>query len=143
MANDLIEVRGLDDFEDALVAAGAKTGFKFLRRVLAKGGQIVAKAGKDRVRVKTGALRQAIGVSTQKGRRGTAAAVALIGPKTRNKRALALAQSTGRKIKGIFYGHIVERDYPFMRPALDENVNAVVDAIAKDVARAMDELGRR
>ncbi|MEO1035225.1 MAG: HK97-gp10 family putative phage morphogenesis protein [Pseudomonadota bacterium] len=144
---DEIRIEGLSELEDALADLGAKTGIKMIRRALLRGGREVVKAARAKVPVGTGALRRSIGISTRRGRFGSAVAVAYIGPKPRNKAAVALAQRGGqRSIKGIFYGHIVEqgsrrsRPQPFLRPALDENIDRVVGAFVGELRKGLNRV---
>lgn len=133
------KIEGLDELESRLERIGKKVGSKFLRQALSKAATPVVRAAKQKAPVDSGALRQSIGKSTQKGRGKNVASVA-IGPKKGNARALALANSKRSKpIRGIFYAHIVELGYgrqppqPFLRPALDETANTSVEIFGNDL----------
>lgn len=143
-----IEIEGLKELEDKLLTAEAKTGISMIRKALSAGAREVVKSAKQKVPVGTGALKRSIGIATRKGRYGTAVATALIGPKTKSKAGLALAnRGRSKPIKGIFYGHIVEKGskkaapHPFMRPALDENVDDVILAFVNRLRKEVDSLG--
>jgi HK97 gp10 family phage protein len=126
-----IEVEGLDDLESQLLKLQGKVAIKVVRDALKASAKIVLKDAKSNVPVGSGALKASLGIIARKGR-GTNFQTVFVAPRQKNKTALALANaSRSTPIKGIFYAHIVEKGsvrskpQPFLRPALDSNVNAV------------------
>lgn len=142
-----IEVEGLAELEQELLRLEKKVATKALRSALVRAARPVVKAARAKVPVDTGALQASIGTTTRKGRGRRNFASALIGPKSRNKRAIAIANAAGRKVKGIFWGHLVELGYgrqrpqPFLRPALDENVTEVVATFAAAIKKNLERVG--
>jgi HK97 gp10 family phage protein len=144
---DSFEITGLDELEDQLLALSKKVATKSLRSALVRAARPVVKAAKAKVPVKTGALRQSIGTASRRGRGRKNFATAIVGPKSRNKRAIALANAGRSKpVKGIFWGHIVELGYgrqapqPYLRPALDENADEAVQIFAKAIKQNLERV---
>lgn len=150
MATDSLtfEVDGLAELEEQLLRLEAKASEKIMRRALAKSARPTVRKAKALVPVRTGGLKQAIGIATRKGRGKNVASV-FIGPKPKNKAAIAKA-NTGRAkpIKGVFYGHLVELGYgrqrpqPFLRPALDNTADQATQIFAAEIKRELESVPR-
>lgn len=148
MATD-IRVDGLADLEKTLLELEGRVATRVVRGALRKGGKIVAESAKSKVPVDTGALRESIGTIARKGK-GKNFQTLFVAPREKNKSALAIANTfRDPPIKGIFYAHIVEQGYgrqnpqPFLRPALDENANAVVEEFATELRKAINRVTRK
>lgn len=122
-----IDVTGLDELQRQLLRLENKVATKEMNKALVKSIRPVVRDAKLKAPKMTGALAASIGYFVRRGR-GRNFATVFAGPKQKAKRAIGLAQASGRKIKGIFYGHIVEmgggrmaRPQPFMRPAMEQN----------------------
>lgn len=130
MSDELMEVHGLAELEDALVALGKKAGTKVLRSSLMYATTPTLKRAKERVTVdpndQDGHLRDALGRATKVLRNGS---VQLrLGERKKAPKLTA---------KYRVHGHLQEfgaRHHaaaPFLRPALDDTYRQVVDRFAK------------
>lgn len=144
-----IEVDGLDELEAKLLELDKRVATRVVRGALRKSGQIVADSAKTKVPVDSGALKESIGTIARKGKGKRTFQSLFVAPRERNKSAVAIANTFREDpIKGIFYGHIVEKGYgrqrpqPFLRPALDENVNEVVETFSKALNEAIKRVTR-
>ncbi len=149
------EVQGLEGLDDALKRLGPAVAFRVLRTTLRKTLQPMIATMRSLAEVGTGALRESIGIVFRKNPNDSGI-TAVIGPRPRDKKALALARRARPWLKGIFYAHIVELGRaggrgtppapakPFMRPGYDITVgdflrnfaNAARDEILKAARRA-------
>jgi len=146
MATENVEIQGLDELERALLELEAKTAFKTLRGALAKGARPMIKEAKALAPKDTGALAQSIGMFSRKGRAGDRAAVVFVGPKSKSKTAIELANSKRAKpVKGVFYGHMVEKGtvkmqpQPFLRPAFDAMAGRAIGIFANDLKKKVTD----
>lgn len=106
------------------------------------GAKLVQHAAKSSVARRSGALKQSLGIKSQKGTRGKTLALAVIGA-----RAKVVKQYKGKTIKPAKYSHLVEkgtkfaRARPFLRPALDSQRAAIsrvmLDTLAAEIAKAL------
>lgn len=152
MATDKLDIKvdGLPELEAGLLALEAQVASRVLRRGLREGAKPVVEAAKSNVPVFSGALRESIGVRTAKGRRGKNAAVAFIGSIAKDKKAIALANDQrNTRVKGIFWGHIVELGYgrqapqPFLRPAFDAKAIEAVSIFALTIKKSLERIARK
>lgn len=145
-----IEVEGLDELERRLLQLEGKVVNRVVRKALREAGKIVVTAAKGKVAVNSGALRESLGTIARKGK-GTNLQTMFVGSRAKNAAALALVNAGRSKpIRGIFYGHMVERGtvrgqapQPFLRPALDENVDEVVSTFSVELKKAIDSVTRK
>lgn len=147
MADD-IQIEGLQELERKLLEIESKAGEKELRKALSFSVNPVVKAAKERVPVKTGGLRQAISKFLRKGKNKNVASV-FVGIREKNAKAVSLAnQGRSKPIRGVFYGHIVEKGYgrqspqPFLRPALDQEATNVVKRFRDKLKENIDRVTR-
>ena len=148
-----IEVEGLQELERRLLTLEGKVVNQVVRKALREGGKIVVTSAKGKANFgkhSTGALRESLGTIARKGK-GTNLQTMFVGSRAKNKAALALANARRSKpIRGIFYGHMVEKGtargqkaQPFLRPALDENAKDVVLAFSVELKKAIDSVTRK
>lgn len=171
-----ITVSGLREVEAQLAELGARAGTRILRRAMMLGAVPIEQhaertvAGWSRG---SGALHQSIGrrFYTGAGTVGTDANLPPMGgrfsvqiaPLRKNRTALALYQlHYGRRIKGIFYGHLIEFGHmkragkkrfgpagkvpprPFLLPALQSEAQSAVNIMANEVRAGIErELRKR
>lgn len=105
-----IKIEGMAELEARLLELDALAGRKLLRRAVRRSLIPLHKAAKANAEsiAKSGALAQAIKIGNVTAQ-GLEAVAAEVGPKRKDKRALALRNIFyRRRDKGIYYGHIVE-----------------------------------
>lgn len=143
-----IQIDGLEDLERQLLTMTGKDAHRIVRKGLREGGKIVVNVAKFNLATinDTGALSESIGIMARKGR-GTNLQTVFVGERSRNKKAIALANAGGRKVKGVFWANLVERGtvrgqraQPFLRPALDDNVGSVTRQFGKVVAEEIEKV---
>lgn len=145
-----IEVEGLAVLEHRLLELEGAVVNKVVRKALRESGKIVVNSAKGKVPVDSGGLRESLGTIARKGK-GPNLQTMFVGSRAKNKAALALVNAGRSKaIRGIFYGHMVERGtvrgqapQPFLRPALDENVNEVVRVFSVELKKAIGSVTRK
>lgn len=143
------EVEGLKHLESQLLKLGKKVASKELKKALAKSVRPTIKDAKAFVPVNTGGLRQSIGYATRQGKYKNIATV-FVGPKPANKKAVELANiGRSKKIKGVFYGHIVELGYgrqrpqPFLRPAFDGNAEKATGIFSAELKKGIESVATK
>jgi HK97 gp10 family phage protein len=138
-----IEIKGLSELHKLLQDLPAKVEANVLRGGIRAGSKVLEQAIKDNVPVRLGALRDSIKVKTTS-RRGTVQAVITAGNvkafyaswvefgtaqhyiKPKNRKSLFFAGLAKETVD-----HPGSTPKPYMRPALDENSTAAVDAMAE------------
>lgn len=114
------DIEGLTELHAALSKLPEKVERKVLRSMVQAGGQVVVKAARQNVPVDSGELKKGIVRRSKKGKKVAGQVEVSVGPST-----------------DVFYGrflefgtaHIAAR--PFLRPAFDDNYQAIIDAIRK------------
>lgn len=106
------------------------------------GAKLVQRGAKGSVSRRSGALKQSLGIKSQKGTRGKTLALAIIGA-----RAKVVKVFKGKTIKPAKYAHLVEkgtkhsRARPFLRPALDSQRAAIsrvmLETLAVEIQKAL------
>jgi HK97 gp10 family phage protein len=139
-----IRIRAQADADDvarlvrALAAIDRKLAKKLLRKAVLTGGRIVRDEAKSLVPIRTGTLRKSIGakVKSYPSRR---VVVAIVGPRRGFRKDI---EGVGT-VDPVNYAHLVEfgsrrsQAKPFMRPAWDENVARIREAMAQILIEGM------
>lgn len=140
-------IKGINE----LVAAVSEIADKAMPHIKAgadKGGGRVLAAAKGRVQVKSGKLKAALKLRKQNVKPGKVlyySQVTIPGTKMGSKEGGAhhiVPLELGHRVvvRGKVVGKPVKA-YPFLRPAADENKDAVVDDIIEAMNKALDEIG--
>ncbi|HEY1191937.1 MAG TPA: HK97-gp10 family putative phage morphogenesis protein [Gemmata sp.] len=106
------------------------------------GAKLVQQRAKPNAPKRSGALRQSIGIKSQKGSRGKTLALAVIGARSK-----VTKQVRGKTVRPAKYAHLVEKGTkrsaakPFLKPALDSQrtqiSRAMLGALAAEIAKVM------
>lgn len=102
---------------------------KIVRRAQSKAATPILKSAKRGVRVETKALKKSLGRKTTTYKNATV--VTLIGPRTGHKDG-----ETGRV--PTRYAHLVERRYPYLRPAYDSNKASAEATMASEIKAGIE-----
>lgn len=135
---------GMADVINALQAMGANIKTPKLQKVIRQSSQRIVNTAKSLAPVDTGDLRDSIGFITSKD--NTNLDKALIGLRREYHNAylgVMVEYGTAPRFQenGRYTGQIPAR--PFMRPALDQNANAVTDEILKGVDAILADLAKK
>ena len=135
---------GMADVINALQAMGANIKTPKLQKVIRQSSQRIVNTAKSLAPVDTGDLRDSIGFITSKD--NTNLDKALIGLRREYHNAylgVMVEYGTAPRFQenGRYTGQIPAR--PFMRPALDQNANAVTDEILKGVDGILADLAKK
>jgi len=120
------KIEGALEMERLLKELGPRAAHRAGTAALRAGAKPVVDAAKRKVAVLSGDMRDAIGVRSIRAREDGERAV-LIGVRIPHSRRFHLLE----------FGTRFSAAQPFMRPALDENVKASLDRIAKVLARGI------
>jgi len=140
MANDFsMEIDGLDDLDRAVnnLKNDTKTA---LRRALRAGGGVLQEAAEERVARDTGFLADHIKISTRVDEAGMTAKVGVsaeVYPDQGNRRWQRTAADVAHFTE---YGTKDEEARPFMRPAFDASVDAIVQEFFSVLQDEMEKL---
>lgn len=146
-----VSIKGFENLAQALKSFPQTVARRILSRSVYAGAVVVRDDARARAPVKTGKLRKSIKIKSAKSRRGTIEKVfrvyvaAYYGHMVeRGTRAHRITRVNAKALK-IGRDYIVEFEHrgatrkPFLRPALDENTRAIVDAM-RDKLKAGIEL---
>lgn len=126
------KIEGFDELFRSLSTHRQRVRSAIARKAVNAATKIVAKEAKRRVRVRTGLTRKSIGrvLRNYKGNY-----VGIVGP----RRETVGVNPDGSKHVPANIAHILERDYPFMKPALEDTaqqqIAAMGDAVNKELTR--------
>lgn len=153
-----MEVTGLKELEARLLELDALAAQKLLRRAARRSlirleRQATANAESFS---RSGALAESIKIANVKPR-GSETVAVQVGPKKKDKRAVALQNIYyRRRRKGIFYGHLVEFDRgvrgssgrrvpgrPWFRPAWDATRTGIVPEFQRILAQGISRIEKR
>jgi HK97 gp10 family phage protein len=153
---ETVRVDGLKELEAKLLALGVEYGtkaaFNPVRNALNKAARVVQKSAQSKVRVKTGAVRENI-IVTSRGKpddRGFISTKVTVRAKAKAYKDNSRNRRTGKvgasyKNYGpLFYARFLEfgtvkmRPYPFLRPAFEENKAALPELIKTALAAAIE-----
>ncbi|QFT53541.1 HK97-gp10 family putative phage morphogenesis protein [Microbulbifer sp. THAF38] len=138
-------VDGFADLNKALLSLGPKTGSKVLRRAGRRAMAPVVDSMRRGARKDSGDLQDSIGMafSAAKGKSAGRIARISVGPlkktsgRGKDKRSL---NNLNQKALAQEYGNAKQSAQPFIRPALENNqqkvVNALIDEFAKELAKS-------
>jgi HK97 gp10 family phage protein len=133
-----MRIKGVEELIANLRAIDDTLKKKALQKGVTAGSKIVARSASARVHRRSGQLAKSIGAKV-KTYRGSGKVVGIIGPRQDFK-----IMYHGKPVDPVRYAHLVEygtvrsRAFPFLRPALDENQQAVYGAIAEAVKDALN-----
>jgi len=127
------EIKGLEELISKLNGLPDKLETKVVRAAIRKGAILMRDKARDKVPVDTGTLKKSIKIRNNRSEKGIISFK--IGP-------------TSDKKKGtdVFYGRFVEfgtskmAAKPFMRPALDESENEVLDVVINGIQSKFNEV---
>ena len=160
MTNEVtVNLSGLLEVEQRLIDMGPEIGFKAARSGLMKASLPMFKAAKrNALAVRdSGALAMAMGRWSRKaGRSGTGGRTTVvavqIGPRSKNKRALALwnaEHKQKRPARALRHAHLAEygsasgRATPYLRPAFRSTADQVVRNFGKETQKAIMRFGAK
>lgn len=129
-----MSVSGIDELKAALDELPRSTGKAVAKCILLKRGQTIAERARERVRVRSGRARRNIRVTLLKGAGQASKTAVMIGTRLFYARFLE-------------FGTVHQPPHPFLRPALDETRQQVLDGIKGDlwaeIKRAAERLSRK
>jgi HK97 gp10 family phage protein len=114
------DVRGFSELEELLKKLPDEIAKKTVVNGLKAGGRLLVKGMKARVPVKTGKLRDSIVVTTS--RRST---------KGKGQAVIAFRKPVSRRVHLTEFGTKHAKAHPFIRPTLDTEGAAAIEAIGK------------
>jgi HK97 gp10 family phage protein len=148
-----IEVKGLKELEDQLVKLAGAVSPGQLLGVTRESMKGVLDTARSLVPKRTGSLYDAITITTKRQGKGLAGAVATGGIAIRKVRKGHVgtrgAKGAGEKADPRRYWHLVEfgtsktAAHPFLRPAFDQNVNAMIEAVHRGLVKRIDRAAKR
>ncbi|WP_043316587.1 HK97-gp10 family putative phage morphogenesis protein [Microbulbifer sp. HZ11] len=138
-------VEGLGKLNRALLGLDAKTGSAVLRRAGRQAMKRVETAMRNGAKVDSGDLQDSIGMraSTAKGKSRDRVARITVGPLKKskgrgdNKRDL---HNTNQKAIAQEYGNAKQSAKPFIRPALENNIDSVLRDVINEVSNELTKL---
>lgn len=147
MAKESFSVDGLDELNRKLLQLDAKTGVATLRKAARKAMKPVEQAMREGAREDSGALKESIGMRARAGSRSDRRRVVTIavGPvkksagRGESKREL---ENINQKAIAQEYGNAKQSAKPFIRPALDNNKNDVLDTLKTEFKNELERLSR-
>ena len=141
-----IDTKGFRDLEKSLLRLEKKAARKLLRKAVTRAAAIPRKDARSRAPAETGTLKKSLGVIYRTYKRaGGGTRTAIIGPRTGFGQSVVVGGKSQWR-DPVKYAHLVEygtaphvlasgRQHPgtsprpFMRPAFDNNVNAMIRKI--------------
>lgn len=134
-----LKLEGLDKLNEQLEQLGAELAVKTIRQAARRAFKPVLETAKQLVPVETGLTRDNIVIATEKGGEGDT--VVTVGLKVK---AFKGAARLGRKTASphwrwhfIELGTVKMRARPFLRPALDQNADQVVELLRDELAKGL------
>lgn len=142
---DVSQVKGLRELGLSMRGLSADMAGKIARQATAAGAGVVRKAARAKAPKDTGNLQAAIVMKRVKDTPLTEEYVVAV-RKGKTRDAKAGKDGTGKQGKDAFYAHFPEFGtvkmpaQPYMRPALEDNVQAATDAMAKRLKQRLDKV---
>lgn len=129
------EIKGLKEIIDKLNALPPKLENKIVRAAVRKGANQIRDLARSKVSVDTGNIKKSI---------------VTVGHKENGKIAVkvTIRQRKSKNAKRVFYAKFLEfgtskmNAKPFLRPALDESEDKVLDAVIDDIKNGIDEVNK-
>jgi HK97 gp10 family phage protein len=156
-----VKIEGLKELEAKLKALGAKDGSRAIRTAVLAAGRVIllrARANVQALQRGSGAYALSLGVRYARGGSEDVPVgrrfVAQVGPRATDRRALALYNTAyGRRARGIFYGHLIERGFrrgstqvpgrPVLRSAIEQTRSQAVEKFRVTLGRAITRITKR
>lgn len=153
-----IEIKGLKQLRDKLMALGGVASVKVLTSAARKSMKIVAEEARTLCPEDTGALKKSIRLAAVKPRRGTVvASVGIVVTARKVREEIPIPEvgmvSVSEKIDASWRWHFTEfgtshsSAKPFLRPAFDKHKEAVIaeckDVLSKAINRAVRQAARK
>lgn len=143
-----LKMEGLEGVKEAIRELGPKLSGRALRAAARKSFAPVLERARQLAPVDTGLLRESIVLESRVGKGGTSAdAVVVVGLRIRAVRGAA---KLGRKTKSAHWrwhfpelGTAKQAARPFLRPALDENAQQVVDEFTRMARKQLEAALRK
>jgi len=135
--SDTFEVKGLKELNDKLIALESETASKVLRSAGRQAMKPVLNAAINKVSVDSGDLRASLAIRASKGKGKKTAAVISVGA---HKKKYSKKEGGGKivranaKVIALEYGNRRQKAEPFLRPALESNVGAVLESFKAQLA---------
>lgn len=138
-------IEGVAEVLKALDGVDAKLRKKGVRAAVSKGGQVILSRARKTAPKQTGLLKKSLGKKV-KVYRHSGNAVAVVGPRTGFR---GVVTRDGRQVTGdpTKYAHLVElgtvraKAKPFLRPAIEQQKKAILDAMASAVRKVLGTTG--
>jgi len=141
---EVTQVQGLRQLGEAMRSLSADMRGRVARQATAAGAGVVRKAARQGAPVDSGNLQAAVVMKRQRQTRLTEEYIVTVRQgKTRDAKA---GKAGGKQGKDAFYARFVEfgtvkhQAQPFMRPALENNVQAATDAMAKRLRERIEKV---
>lgn len=158
--SDIVQVEGLQELDRKLKAIAEEYGDKAakspIRSALRKAGKVLQQRAQQRVRVKTGTLKENIIVTNErKPRLGQLEVKVTVRSKAKGYKDNARNRRNGRIGKSykdygpLYYARFLEFGtshqpaYPFLRPAFEESKSSLPNMIRDDLSAAIENTVRR
>lgn len=146
----IIQVRGLKEVQENLLRIGSVTGTRIMRSSMFTATKPTLDKARATTPVRSGALREAMGRTFSA--RGSRFSI-LIGPKIRNRTAIALynlVYRLRRPRRGIIHGHLQEfgtrtgtRATHWLRRALESTASAAVSLLAATTKKRIESVVKK
>ena len=149
-------VEGLAELDKALSELGAELGYKTLRTAGRRAMKPVLDAARAGANEDTGELKQSIAITVKKGRGargkgGDTAADISVGA---TRRSISVRNEDGTRSRKELsminikagaqeYGTKNQQAQPFLRPALDNNANTVLNSLKTELATAIEKAAKK
>jgi HK97 gp10 family phage protein len=157
-----IKVTGLKELQAKLIEIGSVAGTKAMRSAMFTASKPILDRAKANAPVRSGALRQAIsrtfavrsmGGAYHFGEVPGSRFSILVGPKTKNRVALALynlVYKPKRQRRGIYHGHFLEfgtsrgtKRTDFLRRAIESSASEAVNKLAEALKKRIEAVVRK
>jgi HK97 gp10 family phage protein len=143
-----LEVHGTKALNQQLVDLGAELGAKLIARAARKAFEPVLQAARQLVPVDSGLTRDHIRLTVKRPTDGDA--VVVVGLKIAKAKDASVSSRSGRKATDpswrwhfIELGTAFQTKRPFLRPALDQNAEGVINALKDELAAEINRVVRK
>lgn len=147
-----LSIKGLDSLKSQLETIAKETQAKVLKSAMRAAFKRVKESAQAKVPVDTGALRAGIVVAGAQTPSGYAVGLKVVNNSTAMKQARVAAAAFGegqsasqpaRMWHLIELGNAKKAAQPFLRPAIDENAQGVVDQLGREVTKRVKAAARK
>lgn len=129
------KLEGMETLQEQLLALGAETGVKALADAARIAFMPVLAAAKSMVPVETGALRDALRLTLKKPKGGDL--VIVVGLRIAATKGIGKEADPARRWHFIEFGTAHRAAHPYLRPALEQNAEAVLEELKTQIARSI------